>query len=120
MKTERQKLGKLGEDLATRYLQKKRYKILARNYIAGRYGEIDIIAEQNGQLVFIEVKTKTDEQFGSPEQEFNYYKKKKMRRAVQNYLFKNYNQDRDWRIDLIAIDVSARKPDIRHYQNLAL
>ena len=120
MKTKRQKVGRHGEDLAVRYLKKKRYRILERNYIAGHYGELDIIAEQNGQLIFIEVKTKTDQQFGLPEQEFNYYKRKKMRRAIQNYLFKNYNQDKDWQADLIAIDMSSQTPDIRHYQNIAL
>ena len=86
MKTKQQKVGKIGEDMAVKFLKKKSYKIIERNFIAGKYGEIDIIAKDKGELVFVEVKTKTDEQFGSPEQEFTYQKKKKMRRAIQNYL----------------------------------
>ena len=119
MKTRRQKIGKLGEDAAVKYLKKNGYKILERNFRAGRYGEIDIITNDKGQLVFVEVKTKTDEQFGSPEQEFTYQKKKKMRRAIQNYLFKNYSQDRQWRVDLIAIEISDKK-NLRHYKDISL
>lgn len=140
MKTRRQKTGKLGEDAAVKYLRKNGHKILERNFRAGRYGEIDIIANDKGQLVFVEVKTKTNEQFGPPEQEFTYQKKKKMRRAIQNYLFKNYSQDRSWRVDLIAIEIFNpvksreekispkaklfnrvnKKINLRHYKDISL
>jgi len=120
MKTSRQKIGQRGEDIAAKYLKKKHYKIIKRNFVAGKYGEIDIIAQDKGELVFVEVKTKTNEQYGSPEQEFTYQKKKKLYRAIQNYLFKKYWLNKDWRIDLIAIEVSGQKPDIRHYKNISL
>lgn len=119
MKTQRQKLGKLGEDLAVKYLQKNGYKILTRNYIAGRYGEIDIIAKNNGQLAFVEVKTKSDNQFGDPEQEFTYFKKKKLYRSIQNYLFKNSLQDKPWQLDLIAIEILNKNNNLRHYKNIS-
>lgn len=120
MKTKQQKVGKIGEDLAVKFLKKRHYKILERNFRADKFGEIDIIAKDKGELVFVEVKTKTDEQFGSPEQEFTYQKKKKMRRAIQNYLFKKYFIDKDWRTDLIAIEILNKKTDIRHYENIPL
>lgn len=120
MKTQQQKIGKKGEDLAIKFLKKKSYKIIKRNFRAGKYGEIDIIAKDKDELVFVEVKTKTDEQFGLPEQEFTYQKKKKMRRAIQNYLYKKYFLDKDWRADLIAIEISDQESDIRHYENISL
>ena len=119
MKTQKQKIGEMGEDLAVKYLKKKHYKIIGRNFIADKYGEIDIIAQDKGELVFIEVKTKTDEQFGLPEQEFTYQKKKKLRRAIQNYLFKKYWLDKEWRVDLVAIEFSGQEPDIRHYESIS-
>ena len=119
-KTKQQKVGKMGEDMAVKYLKKKKYKILERNYRADKYGEIDIIAKNKSGLVFVEVKTKTDEQFGSPEQEFTYQKKKKMRRAIQNYLYKKYLTDKDWQADLIAIEIKSKEPEIRHYEYVSL
>ena len=120
MQTKQQKVGQRGEDLAVKFLKKKHYKILERNFRAGKYGEIDIIAKNKDELIFTEVKTKTDNQFGLPEQEFTYQKKKKMRRAIQNYLFKNHFTNQNWRADLIAIEISEDKPNIRHYEYVSL
>lgn len=58
-------IGKAGEDAAERYLIKKHWRILARNYRV-RGGEIDIVAYRNGILVFVEVKTRTGDAFGTP------------------------------------------------------
>ena len=122
MKTQQQEIGKIGEEMAVKYLKKKKYKILECNYRADKFGEIDIIAKdkQSYELVFVEVKTKTDQNFGLPEQELTFQKKKRMRRAIQNYLFKKYLTDTDWRADLIAIEFSNEKPEIRHYQSIIL
>jgi len=79
MLTDKQKLGKRGEDLALTFLKKKHYKILARNFRAKRFGEIDIVACNKNQIVFVEVKTKSNYYFGYPEEEFTYFKKKKRR-----------------------------------------
>jgi len=129
-KTHQQKIGKMGEDMTVNYLKKKGYKILERNYRADKFGEIDIIAsckkpdstlfQPSKILVFIEVKTKTDQSFGLPEQELTYQKKKRLRRAIQNYLFKKYLTDEDWQSDLIAIEILDDKQDIRHYKNIPL
>jgi putative endonuclease len=58
-------LGSKGEDLAVRFLEKKGYRILSRNFRTP-VGEIDVIAEDRNTLVFIEVKTRTDDSFGHP------------------------------------------------------
>ena len=121
MQTQKQILGKLGEDIACNFLRKKGLKILARNIKTGRFGELDIIARDKRELVFIEVKTKSNDQLGEPEEEFNFFKKKKFYRAIQNYLWKNPSDN--WRVDLIAINFSApggEKFDLKHYQNISL
>ncbi len=130
MKTQKQKIGKIGEDLAVNYLKKNKYKILERNYRADKFGEIDIIAvckkdtstifRPEKILVFIEVKTKTDRSFGLPEEELTFQKKKRTRRAIQNYLFKKHLADEDWRADLIAIEILNNTKQIRHYKNISL
>ena len=130
MKTQQQKIGKIGEDMAVKYLKKKGYKILESNYRADKFGEIDIIAtckKDNSTLfhhaktlVFVEVKTKTNQNFGLPEEELTFQKKKRLKRAIQNYLFKKYLTDEDWRADLIVIEISDNKPEIRHYKNISL
>ena len=122
MKTQQQKIGEKGENLAIKYFKKHHYQIIERHFVAGRFGEIDIVAQDKdkGELVFVEVKTKTDEQFGLPEEEFTYQKRKKFYRAIQNYLFKKYFLDKNWRVDFIAIEILDSKPILRHYQNIPL
>ena len=121
MRTQRQKLGKLGEDLAVKFLRKKGYQILERNFYVSRFGEIDIIARREKRLIFVEVKTKRNLSFGSPEEEFTPAKKKKIWRAIQNYLLKKAAQNKPWQVDLIAIDISQPgKAILRHYKNLPI
>ena len=71
--------GRLGEDLARKYLQKKGYKILEQNYRT-RYAEIDLVAREKDVLVFVEVRTKVGEQFGTPEETLNFKKLQKVKR----------------------------------------
>ena len=70
-------IGNFGEDEAIRYLIKNKYKIIERNYSC-KLGEIDIIAKDKDVLVFIEVKTRTNDKYGSPSLAVNYYKKRKI------------------------------------------
>lgn len=129
METTKQSLGKLGEDLAVNFLKNRGYRILARNFKTSRFGEIDIVAQeksgflnlgQKGQLVFVEVKTKSSDQFGLPEEEFTFYKKQHLRRAIQDYFWTKKIETNNWRIDLIAVDFTENEenPEIRHYQGV--
>ena len=70
-----QKLGKLGEDIISNYIQKQGYKILERNFECSQ-GEIDIIAKNKNELVFIEVKTRSNTNFGTPSEAVDYKKQK--------------------------------------------
>ncbi len=78
-------LGKLGEDFACRYLQAQGYKIVFRNYRT-RFGEIDIIAEKNNVLSFVEVKTRASQKFGMPAEAVTLAKQKKIHRCAEAYL----------------------------------
>ena len=129
MTTSKKQLGNQGEELAKKYLEKNKYKILAKNFRT-RFGELDFVARHKKQLVFIEVKTKSNHNFGLPEEEFTWHKKQKMRRAIQSWLWANKIADDDWRVDLIALDYTdnplpsatpsfarrAGQPILRHYQ----
>lgn len=115
-------LGYHGEALAAKFLKKKGYKILERNFKSSRYGEIDIIAQDKQQLVFVEVKSKTSDDYGLPEEQLTYFKKKHLHRAIQDYFWRKAIEIDDWRLDLLAVDFSEdiAKPEIRHYQGVDL
>jgi len=116
----KRKLGNFGESLAADFLKKKKYKIIERNF-NNRFGEIDIVAKQKKQLIFVEVKLKTGQEFGLPEEEFNFYKKQKLSRAIKSYLLEKKIKDDNWRVDLVAIGTKGiQKPEIRHYEGVGL
>ena len=114
--------GRLGEDLACRYLRSNGYKIIDRNYRKA-WGELDIIAISPSKiLVFVEVKTINGPgNIISPEEQVTGEKKKKLNKIAQYYA--NRVRDRDiskngWRIDLIAITIEAGSATIKHYKNI--
>lgn len=78
-------IGRLGEEATCKYLEDNGYKIIEKNYFC-RFGEIDIIAMDNNCLVFIEVKTRTSNKYGRPENAVNYWKKKHLELTARNYI----------------------------------
>jgi len=119
--TKQKQVGDKGETLAEKYLRKKGYKILERNF-QSYFGEIDIIAQDKGQIVFVEVKTKTGTGFGLPEEEFSFLKQKRLFRAIQSWIWKNKLKNENWRVDLIVINLSKdlKSSEIRHYKYVGL
>ncbi|MBI4546701.1 MAG: YraN family protein [Ignavibacteriae bacterium] len=105
--------GTLGEDLAIDYLEKKGYRILERNF-RYEHGEIDIIAEDNSVLVFVEVKARRSKLFGEPEEAVTPRKRNQLRKTADGYLFMNNIDDRECRFDVIAIEYEKNRPIIRH------
>ena len=81
-------LGNLGEDIACKFILNKGYEIVERNFYC-RQGEIDIIAKDNEFLVFIEVKTRKNENYGRPIDAITFYKKKHFINSIEYYLYKN-------------------------------
>jgi len=113
------KIGKFGQQLAGQFLQNRNYQILAENYYS-RVGEIDIIAQKDEQIVFIEVKTRTTENFGTPEEAVDDKKRNKMYDTALKYLSENKVDHDNFRLDMIAIiiDQDNMKAQIRHHQNI--
>jgi putative endonuclease len=102
---DRQKLGQEHEALAERYLQQKGMTIKARNYRC-KAGEIDLIAEHGGTLVFVEVRYRGHTSLVSSEESVTPTKQRRLIRAAQHFLLK-YRYDRPCRFDVLAINRSA-------------
>ena len=115
---ERKKTGILGERLAQDFLKKKGYLILETNYRCPE-GEIDIIARRHNNLVFVEVRTKSNLEFGSPEESITSVKKHHLERAVYRYQKEHRNLPELWQIDLVAVelDMSGHVKRIEHLEN---
>lgn len=109
--------GKKGEDIAVEFLRKQGFDIIKRNFHFGRNGEIDIIGEQKGVLVFIEVKMRSSDTYGDPLLSINFAKQKSLRKAAEGYLYINKIFDKECRFDVITIDVSSSIPKIDHIIN---
>jgi putative endonuclease len=107
-------LGRRGEQWAVEYLRRKGYQILERNFHARR-GEIDIIARQGDQIVFVEVKTARGKSFGSPRDWVDFRKQARLIHAAVVYLA--MKQDTDCRFDVIAIELDRIKPRLTHIIN---
>jgi len=115
MTTHNKEKGRSGEDLAVDYLLKKGYRILQRNF-RFEHGEIDIVADDGGVLVFVEVKARRSKQFGEPEEAVSFYKRATLRKTARGYLFRNEIDDRECRFDVVAIEYEKKIPTIRHIE----
>ncbi len=101
-------LGREGEDRAARFLKKQGYKILERNYSTPQ-GEIDLIALHRGEVVFVEVKTRTNDAYGAPELAVNPRKQQRMVKAALGYIkYKKLHQV-PCRFDVVAISAAAEQ-----------
>lgn len=108
MLNRRQRLGNKGEDAVARYLKKKGYKILIKNYRC-KLGEIDLIAQDGADLVFIEVKTRSGLGYGSPAAAVNAKKQRQICRTAQYYLAEYRLFDTPARFDVISVLLDAAK-----------
>jgi putative endonuclease len=104
----RRDVGILGEKLARDFLGKNGYEILETNYRCPG-GEIDIVARHEDTLVFVEVRTKTSRQFGSPEESITQAKMEKLRALAAHYWQTHDNLPQSWRIDVIAIQLNRNE-----------
>ena len=112
---EAHELGKKGETLAKNYLSQKNITVLHSNW-RWQKAEIDIIAEHNKQIVFIEVKTRRSSRFGNPSEFVSNKKQELMRDAAEAYL-EQHNLTNEIRFDIIGIILNSRNKKIEHIQN---
>lgn len=109
-------LGKIGEEIAARYLIKNGYTIVIRNFKFDR-AEMDIIAESpEGILVFVEVKTRDSDFFGEPESFVKPGKIKQLIKAADGYL-QEHGSDRELRFDIIGIVKNKKAERIQHLKD---
>lgn len=108
-----------GEDIAAKFLKEKGYKIIERNFRKG-YGEIDIIAIHKNILVFIEVKTRTSNKFGTPFEAITYFKLKTLVKTAEFYKVLNPKLPESMRIDAVSIllDNFGNVSNIEHIENI--
>ncbi|MCX6778787.1 MAG: YraN family protein [Candidatus Magasanikbacteria bacterium] len=114
-----QKIGRYGENLAARFLISKGFKILARNFQT-RYGELDLVAEREGVIHFVEVKTRTGLRSGEPEEAINYFKMRRLQSAAQSFLLSRNLVDVGCQFDSVALvlDLKAKKAKVRLIENI--
>lgn len=117
---EKKDLGDLGEKIAENYLREKGYKILDKNFRYSKLGELDIVAQKDNDIAFVEVKTRLKTGPGGfwPEDNITYQKQKKLIKLSQVYLSKRKLLDKPWQIDVLAIEIYRDgSHDIRHLEN---
>ena len=103
----RKDTGILGEKLARDFLKKKGYHITETNYRCPE-GEIDIVAKHGDYLVFIEVRTKTSREFGTPEESITPAKKERMKATAAYYQQTHHDLPPQWRIDVVAVELNQK------------
>ncbi len=109
----RSEVGAWGEAIAAKRLAEQGYTVLARNWRSG-HGELDIVAERAGVILFVEVRTRRSDAFGKPEETLTLRKRAKLIETARAYLDANNLLDAQWQIDVIAIDLDARNNLLRY------
>lgn len=141
-RTEKRRLGDIGENIACDFLKNKGFKIIERNYLR-KWGEIDIITRKNGVMHFIEVKSVScalsvealaksenldDVTYGTenqegyrPEDNMHPWKLKRLARTIQTYLLEK-KVDNDWQLDLITVKINekTRKARVKIIENIVI
>jgi len=114
----RQGLGRTGERLAAEELARRGYRILEQNFRCS-HGEIDHVAEDEHDLIFVEVKTRRGNKYGLPEEAVTYRKRQKIVQVACYYLDLHACSERSWRIDVVAVQLSkgGKPEEIRIYQH---
>ena len=127
--SETQKTGEIGENIACKFLVKQGFSIIDRNYTK-KWGEIDIVAEKQNKLYFIEVKSVSRDLNVSRETDtwraednMHPWKMKRMSRTIQTYLLsKKIPDNKEWQVDLLVIylDLNNKKAKIKRIEDLIL
>ena len=117
--SEKQKLGRIGEQLAAHFLMQKGYTIVMQNYWT-RVGEIDIVADDGETRVFVEVKAKSHTDFGQPYEQVTPEKMRRFMSACKLYCAEHPLGDKFMRIDVVSIhcDKETQTAHIKHFENI--
>ena len=115
----RQEIGKWGENLACKYLEKNNYEIIERNFLCHQ-GEIDIIAKDRNQreIIFIEVKTRSNLKYGNPAEAVNKEKQRHIKQVAEYYIYKNNLTCLAIRVDVIEVYIQKQNCRINHIKQI--
>lgn len=113
----KRKFGIIGEKMAQKYLKDNKYEIIENNYYT-RNGEIDIIASKNNYIIFVEVKTRTNEKYGSASEAVNKIKKIHMKKSAAIFLKENNFSRFTIRFDVIEVYMIKGKCKINHIKQI--
>ena len=113
---DRKRFGATGEHLAAVWMEQQGYKIIARNWRCP-CGELDIVGERGGELVFVEVKARRGARMGSAAEAVTPTKQRRLVRSAQYFLMAHGQEQRPYRIDVITVEVapSGNQVNLRHY-----
>lgn len=112
----RQLLGARGERLAARHLRRRGWRIVARNFRCGA-GEVDLVALDGATVVFVEVKTRAQESFGSPLEAVGPAKQRQIRRVAQEFVRLHRLHDRAIRFDVIGVIARGWRWRVEHVED---
>ncbi len=110
-------LGRKGEDLAHRYLRNSGYTVIARNYRPGGDSEIDIVARDRETLIFVEVKSRSSAEYGSPDRAIDREKQRHILRAARSFVTRSGDSWSKVRFDTVSI-VFAEPVAISHHRDV--
>ncbi|MDP6457239.1 MAG: ribonuclease HII [Candidatus Marinimicrobia bacterium] len=110
------RLGQWGERLAAQHLVRKGYDIIEMNFNAAPHGEIDIVARNREMIVFVEVKTASQEKLGRPEDQVDETKIEKLANAMEVFISENDNIEES-RFDMMTVRFGKGRPSVRHYED---
>jgi putative endonuclease len=108
-------LGIIGEGIACEELRRKGYAILKRNYIFQK-AEVDIVAEKDGRLIFVEVKTRISAYLTDPALLVSLGKQKQIIKAADQYV-KDYFPEKEWRFDIMVVITNSEYTSIEHIED---
>jgi len=109
-------IGESGERCAVSFLERRGFIVLDRNYVHN-HGEIDIVAKDGDEIVFVEVKFRRSLHFGSPEEAVTPAKQELLRRTAEGYVAERGLTDVDCRFDVIAISTAAGEKRLKYFRN---
>ena len=112
----RKETGNRGEQLAMKYLLRLGFEIVELNYRFG-HGEIDIVARDGETLVFCEVKTRYNDEFGPPEFALTPRKQQQIRKVAHGYLYEHSIENQECRFDVVTVRMQVTPPDVRYIRD---
>jgi putative endonuclease len=117
MTLDRKELGARGERAALRFLRRKGMRLRMRNW-RSRSGEVDLVMEEHGTIVFVEVRTRSGQTPDRPLEMLGPAKRRRMVRVAEDYLYRYKLLDRLWRVDCVFVTFDGRRPaGFEHVEN---